>query len=768
MTTIGRYRLEAQIGRGAFGRVYRAYDPATKRTVAIKVLISDENEDVLARFRREATATGNLKHKNIVTVYDYGEHEKTPYLVMEFLEGQDLKSALSSGRTFSLVEKTSIMSQLAEGLQYAHHRGIVHRDIKPANVMILADGTVKIMDFGIARISQSRTRLTRHGDVIGTLAYMGPEVFEGAEIDERSDIFSYGAIYYEIICGKHPFMADEPARIVYNITSAQPLPLGPLTSDCPIALEQLITRALHRDRELRYQTIEDLLFDLMPIRLQLQSVEAQSLLRKTESLVQSRQIREAQALIRQVLLLDPNNTLARELRERINRELQQQSSRDRCEQLISAGTEQINSLQYSKARETLEAALELVPDHEQAHNLLEQVKSTIKKQERAEALVARARSELETDQLTDAYRSILECFQYAPDHKQAIALMETIRAAIKTRERQRRLAEGLAQVEALIKSDELEQADALLADLEVTYPSTSKINQLITEVASLLAAKKRRQQLLERLDAVRSVLSEKKWAVAVTFLDKLLADFPDEKNVQSLAAYAAEQLHLQQKAEHIDQIVREAGAAADGRNFEKALNILDEGLRQYPRDASLETARARTKDLEAIAQAVADVKRRLDGQEHEQALTAARNVRKCFPKDPELSAFVVTAEKRFAQQRRQVRIKCALDQATTSAAQGRFEEALQLLRDTATAVGDDPALTSLYDGIQRQLQEHIEAQRREQEQQQAIKSAVHRAKQMIDSTDCSGAVALLEQILKRYPGEASIASLLADARNHLA
>jgi len=314
MTTIGRYKLEAQIGSGGFGRVYRAYDPATKRTVAIKILISDENEDVLARFRREATATGNLKHKNIVTVYDYGEHEKTPYLVMEFLEGQDLKSALSSGRTFSLVEKTSIMSQLAEGLQYAHDRGIVHRDIKPANVMILADGTVKIMDFGIARINQSRTRLTRHGDVIGTLAYMGPEVFEGAEIDERSDIFSYGAIYYEIICGKNPFMADEPARIVYNITSAQPLPLGSLTSNCPIALEQLITRALHRDRELRYQTIEDLLFDLMPIRLQLQSVEAQSLLRKTEDLVQSKQIREAQALVRQGLLLDPNSTSSRALR----------------------------------------------------------------------------------------------------------------------------------------------------------------------------------------------------------------------------------------------------------------------------------------------------------------------------------------------------------------------------------------------------------------------------------------------------------------------
>src|SRR4030095_5945140 len=157
MTTIGKYKLEAEIGRGGFGRVYRAYDPSTRRTVAIKVLISQKNEEVLARFRREATATGNLNHKNIVTVYDYGEHDNTPYLVMEYLEGEDLRSSLSSGKNFSLLEKTSIMSQVAEGLQYAHHRGIVHRDIKPANLMILSDGTVKIMDFGIAGVLNALT-----------------------------------------------------------------------------------------------------------------------------------------------------------------------------------------------------------------------------------------------------------------------------------------------------------------------------------------------------------------------------------------------------------------------------------------------------------------------------------------------------------------------------------------------------------------------------------------------------------------------------------
>jgi serine/threonine-protein kinase len=173
---IGKYEIQAELGRGGFGRVYRAHDPGVNRLVAIKVLTSEGDPDLLGRFRAEAGTTGNLIHKNIVTVYDYGEHNGMPYLVMELLEGQNFYQIIHTGKPFSLLEKVGMMSQVAEGLHAAHLRGVVHRDVKPSNIMLLPDGNVKIMDFGIARVmGQSTTRRTRKGDLLGTILYMAPE-----------------------------------------------------------------------------------------------------------------------------------------------------------------------------------------------------------------------------------------------------------------------------------------------------------------------------------------------------------------------------------------------------------------------------------------------------------------------------------------------------------------------------------------------------------------------------------------------------------------
>ena len=183
MDQIGRYKLEAELGRGGCGRVYRAFDPTVGRTVAIKLLITNTDKELLTRFRNEASASGKLHHRNIVTVYDFGEQDGTPYLVMEYLQGEDLHKLSAKGQQLTLIEKMSIMAQVAEGLHHAHQNGIVHRDVKPANIMVLSDGSVKIMDFGIARLlSQTGTRLTRDGAMIGTVSYMAPEQFQGLSL----------------------------------------------------------------------------------------------------------------------------------------------------------------------------------------------------------------------------------------------------------------------------------------------------------------------------------------------------------------------------------------------------------------------------------------------------------------------------------------------------------------------------------------------------------------------------------------------------------
>ena len=329
---IGRFQVRNEIGRGGFGRVYCAFDPTVGRLVAIKVL-SEAGKDILSRFRNEAIVAGNLRHESIVTVYEFGEHEGNPFLVMEYLEGEDLHQIINSRKPLTLLQKCNIMSQVGEGLYCAHRNGVIHRDVKPANIMVLADGTVKIMDFGIARLTANRdaTRLTQQGSVIGTLLYMAPEQFAGAEIDALSDIFAYGVLFYEFLTGKHPFEGADARTLMYKISFEDPPPLRDSVPDCPDALQQVISRLLQKDRELRYQSFKEVQLDCEPIRLEFQQQRAAKLLTQAQEQFAKKQLESAQSLLLEVLDLDPSNRLARTLRENVQKQLQLRTLQPRIE-----------------------------------------------------------------------------------------------------------------------------------------------------------------------------------------------------------------------------------------------------------------------------------------------------------------------------------------------------------------------------------------------------------------------------------------------------
>jgi len=271
----GKYEIQAELGRGGFGRVFRAFDPALGRLVAIKILVAEAGSDLLTRFRTEAMATGKLRHENIVTIYEFGEAKGIPFIAMEYLEGEDLHQAIASGKPLTLLEKLSIMTQAAAGLDCAHRHGIVHRDIKPANIR-LTGGTVKIMDFGIARLMQEAgaARLTQPGHVLGTLRYMAPEQVMGQDTDARADIFAYGVTLYELVTGRHPFDAADPWSVFHKITNEDPPPIAQLMPGCPENLDQIIRRALCKDREQRYQALQDLRADIEHLLIELRSERA--------------------------------------------------------------------------------------------------------------------------------------------------------------------------------------------------------------------------------------------------------------------------------------------------------------------------------------------------------------------------------------------------------------------------------------------------------------------------------------------------------------
>lgn len=260
--TIGRYEIKDKIGEGAMAKVYRAFDPDINRSVAFKVLKSDfcVDEEYLSRFLREAKAAGALSHSNIVTVFDVGEIENSPYIMMELLEGKDLSEVLKERKKLSVSEVLIIGLQLAKALNYAHKSGVVHRDIKPDNIIVLPDGeSIKVADFGIARMDQrDEAQKTQVGSVLGTPRYMAPEQALGEDVDGRADLFAVGVIMYEMLTGTKAFDAENIGTLMTQITQKQPAPIQDLCPDAPAGLRQIIQKLLQKKPDRRFQNGDDL------------------------------------------------------------------------------------------------------------------------------------------------------------------------------------------------------------------------------------------------------------------------------------------------------------------------------------------------------------------------------------------------------------------------------------------------------------------------------------------------------------------------------
>jgi eukaryotic-like serine/threonine-protein kinase len=253
---VGKYELRHQIGRGAMGVVFEAYDTVIERRVALKMLRTDvfapeQLADVRARFKREAHSAGRLSHPNIVTIFDYGEHEGAPYIAMDLMTGEELSRSLESGARMPLPQVVRVMEQLLGALAYAHEAGIVHRDVKPSNVFVLRDGSIKMVDFGLARIEASN--LTETGTLLGTPAYMSPEQFLGLPVDARSDVFSAGVILYQMLTGDRPFTGS-PSTIMQKVLRQDPVEPSVLNPTLSAAWDDLIKRALAKKPDDRLQS----------------------------------------------------------------------------------------------------------------------------------------------------------------------------------------------------------------------------------------------------------------------------------------------------------------------------------------------------------------------------------------------------------------------------------------------------------------------------------------------------------------------------------
>jgi len=314
MKKIGKYQILEKIGSGGMGVVYRAHDPALGRDVAIKVILEKALHlpEIKERFYREARSSGKLLHENLTIVHDVGEVDGKPYIVMEYLKGRDLRSLINDQAPLSLIEKLDITQQLCKGFEFVHAQNIIHRDIKPENIMVLDDGKVKILDFGIAKPMASP--ITQTGARIGTPRYMSPEQVKGKNLDKRSDIFSFGVVFYELLAYRRPFEGDD-TTVMFRIVHEEPEPLQ-LPEGEADGLRAVLSKCLRKDVDERFGTFAEVLKSLKAVSADAQRRERiRALMSEAKTLTVHHQYGEALTRLHEVLKIDSQHAEAKTLKQ---------------------------------------------------------------------------------------------------------------------------------------------------------------------------------------------------------------------------------------------------------------------------------------------------------------------------------------------------------------------------------------------------------------------------------------------------------------------
>jgi tetratricopeptide (TPR) repeat protein len=428
---IDKYDVVDVIGRGGMGVVYKAVDPALDRFVAIKMVTNagEEHGDLLKRFYREAQFTAKLRHQNIVTVYDLGEFSGMPYLVMEYLSGRSLDVMLA-GPPPTLEQRIHCIWQVCNGLQYAHSRqpSIIHRDIKPANIVVGEDGTAKIIDFGIARLGQSR--YTRTGHIMGSYQYMSPEQINGSSLDGRSDIFSTGVVLYQALTSTLPFEGRTIAETLQKIMGTPAPPLGQFLKDYPARLDEVVTRALAKNREERYQSASEFAFDLLEIEEELKRSSFGSYLERAEMLVHSGDYEQAKQELAHVLEVDRQHERANELMRKVEGASTKQQRISRALHLRANAEEALKLNRWAEAMNYLEQAVRLDPANTNLQKFRERVAGMQARAERVNEILSRAERALAAEDFTGAQRAAGEALQVDPESLRAKSFMEIVEARV--------------------------------------------------------------------------------------------------------------------------------------------------------------------------------------------------------------------------------------------------------------------------------------------------------------------------------------------------
>jgi serine/threonine protein kinase len=809
VTQIGKYQILGILGVGGMGVVYRGMDKSMGREVAIKTL-TEATEDLRQRFQLEARS-GVLNHPNIVTVYDFGEQDGNPYIVMEFVPGDSLENLLRAGRQFSLIERLEIVRQVCLALGYAHQKGVIHRDIKPANVMVQPDGNIKIVDFGVARLA-SHSGHTQAGMVIGTFHYIAPERLLGKSADGRADIWSAGVILYLLLTGKLPFPGEDPATLHRVIREAHE-PLSNMQFGYPPALEHLLDRALAKDPIDRYETAEEMAADLEAINDDLKREHVGEALGNVKHLIDQEKWTSVRPVLLDLQRLNPQNTevkrLLREVQEKVakqqkNLQLQQmfgeaeeavlsqrykdaldfysqaaaldkgnteialkvehvrglKEKAEKVAQLLQQAREARGRSDFGAAGELIDKALQLDERNTDLRNerarIVQEAERMSRERQRREFSEA-ARGQLAARQYTEAIKNLRSALEIDPTDSETQQLYQ---GAVERQEEQRRrkiIEQIVAEISESIGAEDYDRALALIQRAQERLPGETVLLQLKAD-AETRQREQAAKKLLEQtsLHVYSTFLTKPQ--EALTTVQQALVQIPGEPGLIALQDKVIEQIKKTSAEEKKSQCLKSAQAAIDAKQFDQAIQILETasiecgGLPDILSLLSYAREQKRKNELSLLA---------ADAKTKAQALIASGNFEAAIDLlqpvvqetgDASVEQLLRQAANSLADLNR--RIEAAVSRAQ-ALSETNLEEALKLLSTQPQDVRQQPRVQELY--------VRLEAER---DQERQIKEAIRCAGDALQRRDLRNGLQPLESVRQTYGDTPQIAAATAEYKAH--
>ena len=768
--TIGKYTVEKELGRGGFGRVYLAFDPEMERKVAIKVLL---DPDKLKYFEFEAFTTGKLQHKNVVTIYDRGKDEaNNPFLVMEFLEGSTLKEVIERAWPLTLLEKVHIMTQTAEGLAYAHSRGVVHRDIKPENIMLLPDHTVKIMDFGIA-LAPERADITRTGYMVGSQYYMAPEQFTNADLkaNEQTDIFAFGAVSYELLTGKHPFLqiaADYGVNVITAVLNYEAAPLGQLAPGCPEALELLVHRSLSKDPAFRYRKFSDVALYSQEILADLQHERASGIVDEVRGLLTSGHVQEARAKVLEAQQLEPGNREARRLRDQIDQQIQRAETQARIAELLSEADRRMEQRRFPEAVQSLESAARRDSGNVTVRERLVEARSKLERFARANRLVEEGRSQEDKGRLTEALERLKAAVETDPEHTEASRLLRRVTDKLDQRRRDLEREQAIRSAMVLLAAKSFAEAHAALDALEREQPGAAGVAELRARIDSEKAEDERRRRA-ERfnlaLARTRETMQAGDLERAREMIDHLFAHFADEPGAGELLSGLRDRWQALKSAQEIASYRQQAQGLLRRKAFREAQELLTEGLHRFPEDTGLRRLNRSAAEMgeaqrrsEAIAAVLEDAAKRRDAGDIAAALAVIAEGRRRLGDQPALVDRTRHLELELEQQRYSAGLEQLLKAGRELLSAGKYADAIDRLAAGLEYAGEAEV---------RALLQSARAAAAIQEEKRFVEERLAAAGKLESEGRCEQALGLVEEGLAVYPHSPGLASAVDRLRDTL-